>query len=354
MAERPILVAAAAAPAVAKPKVDNRALALGIIDGFVIPAYRNLIAGTKDQVAAWTYFAKDPAHANFGILRTNYDIACDAWAVAQTVRMGPISLFLRYDRFAYWPEARNATQNALNTLLSGRDPKDLLSETLSHDSVAGQGLTAIERLLYDGAAPWDLMREQNAAGKRRVAVGLALAHNLDVIANDALRDWTAPNGVRAMVAANKGWNNLFADAAEAAHLLLTDLSTAFKTMHDVKLMAVLDADAKSAKPKLAEAWRSRRSARDLKVNFSAAYDMEKQFGKFIPPQHQAAIAALFDKATAALANVPADLGDAAADPKRRPRIEAARIAIKAVQNSVVATLPADTGLTIGFNGLDGD
>ena len=35
-------------------------------------------------------------------------------------------------------------------LIESNDPKELAPETLQRDSVAAQGLTALERLLYDG------------------------------------------------------------------------------------------------------------------------------------------------------------------------------------------------------------
>lgn len=338
----------------ARPRVDARQMALAVVDSFVIPAYRRLAGATQRQEGAWNYFVQMREAANFAVLRAGYTEVADAWAAAQLVKTGPITLFLRYDRFAYWPEARNATGRALDALLASHKPKDLAPETLAHDSVAGQGLTALERLLYDGADPAAALRAPGNGAAWRAQVGLGIARNLNLIAHDVLNDWTAPNGVRAAIAANKGWNNLFADGAEAAHLLLTDLVSAFKLMHDVKLLPVLGASAAEAKPKLAESWRSRRSARDLKLNLGAAHDMERPFARPIPAPHQAQLEALFAVAEAALAGVPADMGEAAADPKRRPKVEAARAAIKSVQAQLAQTLPADLGITIGFNSLDGD
>ena len=346
----PIMIAAN----VAAPRVDARQVALEVTDAFVIPAYRTLADATQRQEGAWTYFAQMRETSNFAILREGYTLVADAWAMAQLIKTGPITLFLRYDRFDYWPEARNATQRALDGLLASRNPKDLAPETLSHDSVAGQGLSALERLLYEDAQVANALRAPGAAGAWRTQVGLALAKNLNLIAHDVLKDWTAPGGVRAAIAANKGWNNLFADGAEAAHLLLTDLVTAFKTMHDVKLLPVLGANAAAAKPKSAEAWRSQRSARDLKLNLVAAHDMAKAFARRIPAAHQAQLETAFNAADAAAGAVPAIMGEAAADPKRRPKVDAARVAVKAAQAAVAKILPADLGITIGFNSLDGD
>ena len=52
--------------------------------------------------------------------------------------------------------------------------------------------------------------------------------------------------------------------------------------------------------------------------------------------------------------MPADLGEAAADARAVRWLNAARAGIKAVQIEIAATLPADLGVTLGFNSLDGD
>jgi predicted lipoprotein len=352
----PLLVlAAATTPAKPDPKAAQAAkIALAVTDQFVIPTYRALVEATGAQEKAWAAFATKREAGDFAPLRAAYDAACNAWANAQLIKTGPITLFLRYDRFAYWPEARNATARALDQLLASGNPKDLTPDSLAHDSVAGQGLTALERLLYDGDNAAALLKAPGKDGAWRTQVGLGIARNLAAISRDVLKDWTAPDGVRAAIAANKGWKNLFADGAEAARLLLTDLVAGFKLMHDVKLMPVLGANLAAAKPKSAEAWRSGRTQRDLMLNLVSAQAMANVFDASAPAAHRSKLEGLFAAATKALAAVPADLGEAAADPKRRPVVDKARVAIKAVQTEIAGTLPADVGVTLGFNSLDGD
>ena len=351
------LLVLAAAPAAKKP--DPKAaqagkIALAVTDEFVIPAYRALVQAAEAQEKAWTAFAVQREAGDFASLRASYTALADSWAKAQLIKTGPVTLFLRYDRFAYWPEARNATQRALDQLLASKNPKDLTADSLAHDSVAGQGLTALERLLYDGDNPEKRLKAPGADGVWRTQVGVAIAHNLATISREVLADWTAPNGVRAAIATNKGWKSLFADAPEAARLLLTDLVAAFKLMHDVKLLPVLGANAGVAKPKSAEAWRSGRPSRDLKLNLAAAKEWEGAFAAVATPAHRAKLDTLFANAAKAVDAMPADMGEAAADPKRRGRVDAARVAIKAVQTEIAATLPGDVGVTLGFNSLDGD
>jgi predicted lipoprotein len=350
-----LVLAAAPAPAKPDPKAIQAAkIALAVTDQFVIPTYRALVAATEAQEKAWATFAAKRETGDVALLRAAYNAAADAWANAQLIKTGPITLFLRYDRFAYWPEARNATARALGQLLASGNAKDLTAESLAHDSVAGQGLPALERLLYDGDNPAALLKASGKDGPWRVQVGQGISRNLAAISRDVLKDWTVPDGVRAAIAANKGWKNLFADGAEASRLLLTDLVAGFKLMHDVKLLPVLGANAAAAKPRSAEAWRSGRTQRDLVLNLSSAQAMERAFAATAPAAHRTKLDGLFAAAVKAMDAAPADLGEAAADPKRRPRVEAARVAIKAVQTEIANTLPGDVGVTLGFNSLDGD
>src|SRR5258706_16226308 len=113
---RPSLLILAAAPAPAKPNpkaAQASKAALALVDQFVIPAYQNLVQTAEAQEKAWAAFAAKREAGDFPSLRAAYNASADSWANAQFIKTGPITLFLRYDRFAYWPEARNATSRAL-------------------------------------------------------------------------------------------------------------------------------------------------------------------------------------------------------------------------------------------------
>ena len=342
-------------PAPPNPKAAQAARAvLALVDRHVIPSYRALSQAADAQEKAWTTFAANRATGDVQSLRASYNATCDAWARAQLIKTGPLSLFLRYERFSYWPEARNVTQRMLDALIASNDPKELVPDTLVRDSVAAQGLTALERLLYDGDTSVQLLKAAGRPGEWRTEIGQGIARNLASIARDVVADWTAPDGVRAAIAANKGWRMIFADTAEAASLLLTELVTAFRLMHDVKLLPVMGLSIDVARPRVAEAWRSGRSQRNLKLNLESAQAMTKIWAETVPAAHRTKLDSLYAAAMKATDAVPADLGEAAADPRRRPVVETARAGIKAVQVDIAAVLPADLGITLGFNSLDGD
>ena len=249
------------AKAAPNPKAAQAARAvLAAVDRHIIPSYRALAEAADAQEKAWNAFAANRAAGDIEALKKAYNTTADAWAWAQLVKTGPLSLFLRYERFAYWPEARNVTQRMLDQLIKSNDPKELAPETLQRDSVAAQGLTALERLLYDGDNPGQLLKAPGQAGEWRTQVGQGIARNMSSIADDVVAEWTAPDGVRAAIAANKPWKTIVADTPEAASLLLTDLVSAFRLIHDVKLLPVMGASADVARPRVAEVLAQRKDA----------------------------------------------------------------------------------------------
>ena len=163
------------------PKAAQAARAvLAVVDRYLIPSYRALAEAADAQEKAWTTFVANRTTADLEPLKAAYNVTADAWARAQLIKTGPLSLFLRYERFAYWPEARNVTQRMLDALIKSNDPKELSSETLQRDSVAAQGLTALERLLYDDNAA-QLLKAPGRVGEWRAQVGLGIARNMSSI-----------------------------------------------------------------------------------------------------------------------------------------------------------------------------
>ncbi|WP_207483687.1 imelysin family protein [Arenibaculum pallidiluteum] len=305
-------------------------------------------------------FCAAPSAAGLAEARAGFDAAMDGWMGIQHLRPGPAAMFMRAERMAFWPERNNAVARQLGQILAARDPKALEPQAIARSSVATQGLSALEHLLYaERAEPGAFGGDET--GRYRCAYAAAVARNVAGMADGIRADWVAlPAEFEA-----GGPTSVAPTAAGAVEALYGALVTAMQVVVDQKLLAPLGADSASAKPRLAESVRSGRSLRNVALNLAAVRAAllgeggGPGFVARLPagPEGNAVrarIAEAFDRAIAAAGKVGAPLDQAVADPKRRPAVLAAFRAAKEAQALVAETLPPLLGISLGFNELDGD
>ena len=143
------------------------------------------------------------------------------------------------------------------------------------------------------------------------------------------------------------------------------LSTLLQLVADQKLKRPLGSSVDKAKPQLAENRRSGRSKRNIVLNlesaraFYAGADGTGGFSDFVRDavggiDADTGLKAALDRAIRTARALPEPLAEAVADPKRRPQVEAALAAVKAVQLRLRDAVPPAAGIKPGFNALDGD
>lgn len=336
-------VVALAPPAVAAP--DPGPLAVKVIEGAILPRYEAFAAAAAVQAGDWAKACADgDAGGEADSLKENFQKVSDGWSGVEFVTTGPIGESLRADRI-FGPDRRNYVAKALGELANRAKAGDITPESMRSVSVAAQGLPALERVLFEPGS---------VDPAARCRIGVAISRNLASIAADVVSEWKAPEGPLAKLKRGEGDRLHFADPAQAAARLMTDLAGGLQRLNDVKLLPVLGADLDAARPKAAEGWRSGRAARAVRVTIASLTDIEKIFAAAAPADVAAADAKLFAAAGEAAARLPDDLGEAAADPKRRKTVEAAVAALKAAQRDVAKNLAPALSLPLGFNALDGD
>jgi len=340
-----LLLGGAPAIALTEPPAPGP-LAAGMIESYLLPRYETFRGATAEQAKAWQEACRDEDFAaDLPVLRERFQTAADGWAAVEHVTIGPASVGLRADRIYFGPDRRNAVAKALGELEAKAKGGDLAADAVERVSVAGQGFPALERLLYE---------TDQASPQARCRVGVALARNLATIADEILAGWRAPDGPLARLKRGEGDPVHFADPAQAAARLMTDLAGGFQRVNDMKLFPMLGSSPDMARPKAAEGWRSGHSARAIRVAVGSLAAQARIFSAAAPKDVAAADDKDFAAAEAAVARLPDDLGEAAADPKRRPAIEAAIAALKAAQNDLAKNLAPALGIPLGFNALDGD
>lgn len=324
-----------------------------LIEAWLLPRYDMLVTATAAQKAAWTSFCAAPNAAGLPALKTAYGQAGDAWNAVEFITFGPVSLALRADRFAFFPDKRNAVSRALAEAVADPDADRLRMERFAQSSAAAQGLPALERLLFEAGAADALAGGPEAA--RRCAVGTAIATNLATIAGEIRDGWgNRTQGLLADIVAGKGDPSLFPDVKALPGMILTDLSGAFQRVTDQKLLPVLGSGPADAKPALADNWRSGRSTRVVRNMVESAGELLKAIGKQMPSRPQWVVDKAATTAVAAATKLPGDLGAAAQTASGAGAIQSAIKAFKAAQLTVYKPIASYYGISLGFNALDGD
>lgn len=281
-----------------------------------------------------------------------------AWAGVEFLRFGPLVEQNRLEQFFFWPDPRGVMQRQLRTLLSAADPARLEPASLRQQSVAVQGLPALEHALHgdDGRAA---IAAGDAAGVYRCAFATAVAANLVRIAGEIDAGWDAHSPLAREFAIPAAGNDLYRNAGEVATEVLKALSTALHVARDQKLAPALGEDAASARGALLPLHRSGLTAQFIGAQAAALqrFQAAAGFGALLAEDSRWIDASLRDELTRVqqdFAALPMPAHLAVADPDARDLLVHAMLLITNARALVDEYLAPALGVNLGFNALDGD
>ena len=344
----------------------NGAFGMKIADPFLA----QFETAATSLVAAAAAFRKKPDATGFAGLQKGFDAVSDAWAAVQLLRFGPLSQNQRLDRISYWPERSNTTEKQMMAFLGAADQGKLSPASFATASVAIQGLSGLERMLYDSEKAADnkpasdkalaALTAGTPAAAYRAATIAAIAVNLQQIAKEGRKAWHD----LALKLAKGDQAGFAASPQEATNQIYAGLVTEIQLVGGQKVGIPLGKSSDTAKPHQAEQWRSGRSLHDVALNIAALRQalLGDPAGSVIALVASDAAPALRSKLTAALdacdQAIPAvtmPLDAAVTDDKQgRPQTQAMLVKINQLRDVITNDLPQAAGITIGFNDLDGD
>ncbi|MEL6313388.1 MAG: imelysin family protein [Pseudomonadota bacterium] len=300
-----------------------------IIDTHIVPGHNALVSATQTlSEAAATDCTPDS-------VKPAFHGAYDAWIGISHIQFGPIEDQGLSLAMSFWPDPKDSTGKAIARLTTAQDPIVDKQEEFSEVSAAAQGFTALERLLYDP--------QSDAAYACRLtqAIATGLARKAETLANG----W----GDHAALMRAAGTNNRYQTEDEAIRALYTALSTGLEFLHDQRLARPLGTFDRP-RPRRAEARRSDRSLRHIKLSLATLEDLANQM-------HEGDLTVT--RAAFADARLRADTLDdptlaGVADPSQRFKVEVLQRAVNDIRNAVNTEIGKPLGITAGFNALDGD
>lgn len=344
--------AGAAANPDATSAPDLHAANLRAVDEYILPNYRTLAKNTALLENALAAFCEHTDSAHLRQTEDAFQTTMDAWQKAQTIRFGPAELFLRHDRIQHWPDPHGTAGRQLAALLSSKDDQAISPEGMAAQSVAVQGLGALEELLFNRTP--EQFRDANGANFR-CRMAAAIGANLRQLTQGLLDDWQGGRiHFRQVIESAPNGNDYFYNAQEVTARLLNNLHRELQAVADIKLGRVLDDPRLN--PKRAESWRSRRSLANIRLNLESTRAFYRiTFAPMIqdPGVHQR-IEAGFEAALRAASAISTSLFEAVSNETGRKQLSELRQRVTELRMLIGEQIPAGIGVPLGFNNLDGD
>lgn len=232
---------ATAGQAAALPiRKSHATMVIDTIDKFIVPRVDALTKNTAGLTTAIEAVCKQGGdEASRKAATDAFANTVRAWGGLDFIRFGPVAREHRLERIFFWPDPRGFAARQLNQVLAARKPELLVPGALASQSVAIQGLTALEILLFEEKKP--IGTGTDDAAKYRCALAGAIAANLHAIASEIGTGWTGPDGFRMKMLTPGSDNVLYKDAGETVREMAKAMAMGLELSRDRFILPELTA-----------------------------------------------------------------------------------------------------------------
>lgn len=319
-----------------------------ITDEFAIPRFEQLLDSSKQLATQTESFCEKGSEEAFGKTREQFHRMMDAWQGIQILRTGPEEFLMRNFRIEMWPDRSNAGAKQIRKLLKEKNLQALKPEVFSHSSTAIQGLSAIERLIYEK----DMVAsdfQENGKANYRCRLLQAITVNLQSISSALLKEWQG--SYKNILATPSEDNDVYDSHKEVATMFLKEATTELQAVYDQKFKRPLN---KRFRYKRSESWRSERSLRNITLNMESAEKLfqigfashlkDNLLKKKVAGEFKQAIAT-GKTFTMSLLKAHEEKPDALAKWMEE---------VNQLKRTLAVDVPKALDISLGFNSLDGD
>ncbi len=212
---------------------DHAGVARNAVEQHIRPGYKRLADATAALNESLKAFCADQQEASLAAAKQAYADAVTAWGRIEHLRFGPIMEDHRYERIVFWPDPKGIGSTQVSRAMSKNDPTLISPESLGKKSVALQGLTALEQVLYGRTG---LLGQKTGF---RCQYAMAIGANLAAIAAAVDSAWNAPDGYCRLMLNPGADNPVYMQPGEVTQELVMAYATGLLSVRNLKIGAPL-------------------------------------------------------------------------------------------------------------------
>jgi predicted lipoprotein len=347
-----LALAGLAGLATAAMAFDHAGVARNAVEQHIRPGYKRLAAATAVLNESLKAFCADQQEVSLAAAKQAYADAVTAWGRIEHLRFGPIMEDHRYERIVFWPDPKGIGSTQVSRAMSKNDPTLISPESLGKKSVALQGLTALEQVLYGRVG---LLGQKTGF---RCQYAMAIGANLAAIAAAVDSAWNAPDGYSRLMLNPGADNPVYLQPSEVTQELVMAYGTGLLSVRNLKIGASLGLvqNSKGSSTAFAASGLDRaviaanlEGLRELFESSGLAAEIsleDKGTGQALLNE--------FDIALKIIRGLNVSLDEVAKTPKLKEEVAVIGFALKNAYETGGARMKAAANLSLGFNALDGD
>mgnify|MGYP001792614221 CR=1 FL=1 len=351
-------VPGAVGPAVAD--TNMQAITRGMIEGHILPSYAALIDAAGAQQMAVDALCEAPSQTALDEVRTAFSDLVIAWSAVEFIRFGPAREDNRFEKLFFWPDRNGRGLGQVQGAIANADPTVTERDSLQGKSVALQGLMALDFTLFGTGS--EALATDDETATHRCAYAEAIAAAIASTSEAVLNDWSGNDGYAALMLSPGPENPIYRTEGESLQELLRSMSEQLQIMHDAKIVRVAGEALADARYRRAPFWRSGQTLPTIIANAEAMLALNEagQFADLLPEQSQrfAGTARFELRQVVSRLQALEESGDTLetllAGEDTHGRYAGAALPLSGALRIIGDVYPAELGLTIGFNSLDGD
>lgn len=351
----PLLMLAAAPPALAIDQTLAREVMVKAVDGYIRPAYADFHAKASALANETAKLCSAPSDAEFKAMSARFSDTIESWNKVSIVTEGPVMQENRFERVLYYPDRKSIGLKQVQALIATPDEAVTDPKALKERSVGIQGLGAFDYVFF-GSYPEGIMAEKSSF---RCRYGLAIARNVEGIAAELQAAWDDPKGVA------KDWKNPSKDNAvyrtgeEAMQALIGIHVHGIEMVRDKRIRPFYDGSNQKTTPNAAIFRRSGNTIRTITANVEGLEKLWQAADPdiFLPEDQKARagnVAFDYTAAAQAIAKLPPPNAENLADKKYLAKLAFIDSTLKDATTRINNDVGAAVGLEAGFSFADGD